>query len=204
MVFPHGRDFNISCFLFWTRTFLNASGNGSKCSQFKNWLKFLFLDFSMPLSYKSLTSIFKSSRISGHLSLWDSKDPLVFLVSINLKSGPYKATSAAQITEAGLNFHKIRGRSWECSANVKSGTKSFKTNNVSKGIIHLASDWILLANDKGNYLFPVQLAFTELCPDIALFSKLSLTCVSREIMESWHSQELNKYTPLAKVDDWGQ
>ena len=95
---------------------------------------------------------------------------------------------------------------------VKSGSKFSKPNNVSKGILHLTSDWILLADVKGDYLFPFQLALTELCPDIVLFSKstkravlLELTCPCEENMESWHSQKLIKYTPLAKViedNDW--
>ena len=45
-----------------------------------------------------------------------------------------------------------------------------------------------------------------MCPDILLFSKsskravlLELTCPCEENMENWHSQKLNKYTPLAKV-----
>ena len=62
-----------------------------------------------PLPIKSLTSILKSSKISGHLLLRDSKDPLVSSVSPSLKSGHWKATSATQITEAELNFRKIRG-----------------------------------------------------------------------------------------------
>ena len=89
---------------------------------------------------------------------------------------------------------------------VKSGTKCSKTKIASKGILHLASDWILLADVKGDYLFPFQLALTELHPDILLFSKsskravlLELTCPCEENMENWHSQKLNKYTPLAKV-----
>ena len=89
---------------------------------------------------------------------------------------------------------------------VKSGTKCSKTKSSSKGILHLASDWILLADVKGDYLFPFQLALTELCPDILLFSKSSkravlveLTCPCEENIENWHSQKLNKYTPLAKV-----
>ena len=91
---------------------------------------------------------------------------------------------------------------------VKSGTKFSKTNNVSKVIFHIISDWILLADMKGDYLFPFQLALVELCPDILLFSKsskravlLELTCPCKENMESWHSQKLNKYTPLAKVTE---
>ena len=89
---------------------------------------------------------------------------------------------------------------------VKSGTKFSKTNNVSKVILHLASDSILLADVKGDYSFPFQLALTELHPDIVLLSKFSkqavlleLTCPCQENMESWHSQKLIKYTPLAKV-----
>ena len=62
-----------------------------------------------PLPIKSLISILKSSKISGYLLLRDSKDPLVSSVSPSLKSGHLKATSATQITEAELNFHKIRG-----------------------------------------------------------------------------------------------
>ena len=55
-----------------------------------------------PLPIKSLTSILKSSKISGHVHLRDSKDPLVSSVSPNLKSGHWKGTSANQITEAEL------------------------------------------------------------------------------------------------------
>ena len=57
---------------------------------------------------KSLTSILKSSKISGHLLLRDSKNPLVSSVSPRLKIGHWKATSATQITEAEINFCKLR------------------------------------------------------------------------------------------------
>ena len=59
---------------------------------------------------------------------------------------------------------------------------------------------------KGDYLFPFQLPLTGLHPDNLLFSKsskravlLQLTCPCEEDMEKWHSQKLNKYTPLAKL-----
>ena len=85
----------------------------------------------------------------------------------------------------------------------KSGTKCSKTKNV---ILHLASDLILLADVKGDYLFPFQLALTESHPDILLFSKsskrevlLELTCPCDKNMENWHSEKVNKYTPLAQV-----
>ena len=56
---------------------------------------------------------------------------------------------------------------------AKFGTKCSKTKIAAKGILHLASDWILLADVKSDYLFPFQLALTELRPDILLFSKSS-------------------------------
>ena len=95
---------------------------------------------------------------------------------------------------------------------VKPVRKYSKTKNVCKGILNLASDWILLADLKGDCLFPFQLALTKLSSDILLFSKslkpavlLELTCPCEENMENWHSQKLNKYIPLAKViekNDW--
>ena len=38
------------------------------------------------------------------------------------------------------------------------------------GILHYASDWILLADLNSNYCFPVHIAFTQLRPDITIFS----------------------------------
>ena len=84
----------------------------AKYLQFNNGLKFLSCIlpiFSCPLPIKSLTSILKSSKTSGHLLHGGSKDRLVLTASPNLKSGHWKATSATQITEAELNFWEIRG-----------------------------------------------------------------------------------------------
>ena len=38
------------------------------------------------------------------------------------------------------------------------------------GILHHGSDWILLADLNKTYCFPVQIAFTQLRPDIKIFS----------------------------------
>ena len=55
---------------------------------------------------------------------------------------------------------------------VKSRTKCSKIKIAFQGILHLTSDWILLADVKVDFFFfPFQLALTELCPDIFLFSK---------------------------------
>ena len=71
-------------------------------------LSFYSLISPCPLHIKNLTSILKSSKSSGHLDLRDSMDHLVSSVCPNLISGHWKATLVTQITEAELNFPKIR------------------------------------------------------------------------------------------------
>ena len=102
-----------------------------------------------------------------------------------------------------LPNHTIK--KWNTRRFVKSGRRFSKPNNVSKSILHLASDWILLEDVKGDQLFPFQLARTELHPDV-LFSKsskeailLELTWLCEENMKNWNFQKLSKYTPLAKA-----
>ena len=70
-------------------------------------ISFYSLISPCPLPKKSLTFILKSSKISGHLLLRDTKDPLVSSVSPSLKSGYWKSTSATQIND--LNSCKTRG-----------------------------------------------------------------------------------------------
>ena len=57
----------------------------------------------------SLTSILKSSKISGHLLLRDSQDPLVSGSKPDLKSGSWKVKEAVRAVEAELHFKTIRG-----------------------------------------------------------------------------------------------
>ena len=68
------------------------------------------------------------------------------------------------------------------------------------GILHHASDWILLADLKETYYFLVHIAFTQLRPDITISSNclrkvilIELTCCCEENMESWHGTKINKY-----------
>ena len=81
----------------------------SKCSHFNNGFNSLFFDFSMPLTCKKPNIYFQIYQNSAHLLFRDSKDPLVSSVSPKLKSGLWEVTSDTQITEAELNFRKIRG-----------------------------------------------------------------------------------------------
>ena len=81
------------------------------------------------------------------------------------------------------------------------------------GILHHASDWILLADLNKTYCFPVHIAFTQLRPDITIFSNslrkvilIELPCPCKENMESWHSStEIKKYLTVRKIiesNDW--
>ena len=71
------------------------------------------------------------------------------------------------------------------------------------GILHHASDWVLIADLNGNYRFPVHIAFIQLKPDITIFSNnlrkvifIELTCPCEENMESWQSTKISKYLAL--------
>ena len=86
---------------------------------------------------------------------------------------------------------------------VKKGTKVSRKRTPPVGILHQASDWVLLADLDGNYCFPIHIAFTQLRPDITIFSNvlkkvilIELTCPCEENMESWHSTKINKYLAL--------
>ena len=62
-----------------------------------------------PLPIKSLTDILRSSKISGHLLLRDSKDPAVASMKHKLKAGLWQPDKPVTIAEAELNFQKLRG-----------------------------------------------------------------------------------------------
>ena len=62
-----------------------------------------------PLPIKSLTSILKSFKLSDHLLLRDSKDPLVSKCNTPIVSGQWVANSVATTAEQEIKFYKIRG-----------------------------------------------------------------------------------------------
>ena len=53
---------------------------------------------------------------------------------------------------------------------VKRGTKVKTKNSSASGILHQASDWVLLEDLDGTFSFPQHIRFTELRPDITIFS----------------------------------
>ena len=62
-----------------------------------------------PLPIKSLTSVLKAAKISGHLLIRDSKDPVVSTCSPTLKSGAWKAEKAVNVAEKELKHNLLRG-----------------------------------------------------------------------------------------------
>ena len=89
---------------------------------------------------------------------------------------------------------------------VKKRTRVKNKSSSPCGILHQASDWILLGDLDGTFSFPPHIAFTELRPDITIFfNKLKrvilkeLTCPCEENMEAWYSTKINKYMQLKSV-----
>ena len=89
---------------------------------------------------------------------------------------------------------------------VKKETKLKNPKNSSpSGILHQASDWVLLGDLDGTFSFPPHTAFPGLRPYITVFLNklkrvilIELACPCEENMEAWHKAEVNKYLPLKK------
>ena len=66
----------------------------------------------------------------------------------------------------------------------------------------------MLGDLDGTFSFPLHIAFTELRPNITIFSNklqrvilVELTCPCEENMEAWHNIKVNKYLPLKSVTE---
>ena len=89
---------------------------------------------------------------------------------------------------------------------IKAGKKPPKKKSNPTGILHLASDWVVISDLNANYVFPFQIALTELRPDVVLYSNslrrvilIELTCPCEENMSSWHSTKMSKYSGLVEI-----
>ena len=89
---------------------------------------------------------------------------------------------------------------------VKKVTIVKNKNSSPSGLLHQASDWVLLGDLDGTFSFPPHIAFTELRTDITIFSNklkrvilIELTCPCEENMEAWHNVKVDKYLPLKSV-----
>ena len=62
-----------------------------------------------PLPIKRLSSVLKSSKVSGHLLLRESKDPFVAEANVKLKSGKWDVSGAVSDAENHIDFKKVLG-----------------------------------------------------------------------------------------------
>ena len=62
-----------------------------------------------PLPIKSLTSILKAAKVSGHLLLRDSLDPMVNTSVPHLKVGEWKVEDVVKQGEDKIEFEKVLG-----------------------------------------------------------------------------------------------
>ena len=76
----------------------------------------------------------------------------------------------------------------------------------SLGILHNASDCVLVADLKSNFCFPFHIVFNQLRPDVTIFSEnlrkislIELACPCKDNIESWHSTKVNKYLALKTI-----
>ena len=113
---------------------------------------------------------------------------------------PQKSLKSSNIKEAGLVSAK------SSIPFVKKGAKVTGKRTPLVGILHQASDWVLLADLNSNYCLPDHIAITLLRPDITIFSNslrkvilIELTCPCEGNMESWYSIEINKYLTLKVI-----
>ena len=89
---------------------------------------------------------------------------------------------------------------------VKKGAKVPYIRSPQVRILHHASDWVLIADLNSNYCSPVHIDFTQLRPDITIFSSnlrkvilIEPRCPCEENMESWHSIKINRYLALKTI-----
>ena len=89
---------------------------------------------------------------------------------------------------------------------VKKGVKVSRKRSPPVGIFHHASDWVLIADLNSNYCFPVHIAFTQLRPDITIFSnnlrKVILFELTGPCEKKWNPGtvlNISKYLALKRI-----
>ena len=80
------------------------------------------------------------------------------------------------------------------------------------GTLHQSVDWILKADLDKKYNFTLHITYTELCPDITIYSNsakkvilIELNCLYEENMEKWHDhRSINTYIKVGnKIEGFG-
>ena len=113
-----------------------------------------------PLPFTSLTSLFKTSKVSAHLQLRDSKDPVVSSSVPVLKTGKkWSVSESVQDAESILHFKKILGHTQSGTAGLGfipieqipvKGSKEYR-KAVADTVANV-HDQIVLSSQDGKYL----------------------------------------------------
>ena len=110
-----------------------------------------------PLPVKSLTSILKSAKISGHLLLRDLKDPLVASSPPSLRSGSWDASDTVRCAESSLTFQKVVGNTQLGRAGLGYSKSIITPDKRSHGYRKLVSSVAKDIDEECNYAKAVQL-----------------------------------------------
>ena len=110
-----------------------------------------------PLPVKSLTSILKSAKISGHLLLRDSKDPLVTSSPPSLPSGSWDASDTVRCAESSLTFQKVVGKNQLGRAGLGYSKSIITPDKRSHGYRKLVSSVAKDIDEECIYVKAVQL-----------------------------------------------
>ena len=111
-----------------------------------------------PLPLSSLTSILKAQKVSGHLQLRDSSDPLISSSVPVLKAGVFVVEDAVKDAESALKFETIRGATQTNKAGLGIN-KPLKIPKVgTKPHRDLISDTVKQLQENHNYSKAVSMA----------------------------------------------
>ena len=110
-----------------------------------------------PLPLKSLTSILKSAKVSGHLLLRDSTDPNITESTSHLKCGFWDVSEAVIDAESRLEFQKVIGYHQTSRAGFGSFHRPAIPSKNSKEYRKLISDLVNESDQNAYHAKSVQL-----------------------------------------------
>ena len=110
-----------------------------------------------PLPIKSISSIFKAAKISGHLLLRDSHDPSISSAPPVLKAGHWSVEKCVKVAEAEIKFQNTIGHTQHSTAGLGTHKKDPIPNKVSHPYRHLVSSTALSIDEEKSLAEAVQL-----------------------------------------------
>ena len=110
-----------------------------------------------PLPLKSITSIFKSAKISGHLLLRDSRDPTISSAPPVLKAGKWNVEKSVKFAEAEIKFQNTIGPTQHNTAGLGKIKKQHIPIKQCHPYRHLVASTALSIDEERNLAEAVQL-----------------------------------------------